>query len=243
MMDTLKATLWVYRIACKRSAELVRENWAVVFAPFAYSVFLSVAAVFLLPFAVVGWMLFLLAVDACLSSALHLIENIVNSRKANVNDFFKGFTVYLWEIVRISFILWIPMMVVRSVLAETPNGAVIYLFIQMALYIILNVVPELMYQSRASGIEILGASYQFIIENWPEWFAPNILIMLIGWGVMRILDPLATTFSTPVYVFVMVSFVGLFLTYLMIFRGLLFSELNGSNRRSRVYRHKANEPD
>ncbi len=243
MIDTIKATLWVYRIAFKRSAGLVAQNWAVIFAPFAYSVFLSGAAAFLLPFAVVGWMLFLLAVDACLSSGLHVIENIINSRKANVNDFFKGFTVYLWEIVRISFILWIPLMLISSILAETPNGPIIYLFVRIALYIVLNAVPELMYQSRASGIELLGASYQFIIENWPEWFAPNILILLLGWAAIRMLDPLVTTFSAPVYVFVMVSFVGLILTFLMIFRGLLFSELNGSNRRSRVYRYKANEPD
>ncbi len=240
-METIKATLWIYRIAVKRSAQLMRENWAVVFAPFAYSVFLSVAGIFLIPFGLVGGLLLLLASNACMSSGLHLLDNILNSRKADFNDFFKGFTVYLWEIVRIAFILWIPMMLVSSVLTPIPNGHIIVMFIQIALYIILNAVPELIYQSRASGIELLVASYYFIIENWPEWFAPNIIITFAGWALMQALNPLASVLAAPLHLFIIASLIGFFLTYLMIFRGLLFSELNGSNRRARVYRYKARD--
>ena len=238
-METIKATLWIYRIAFTRSGQLVRENWAVVFAPLAYSVFLSVAGIFLIPLGLVGGLLLLLASNACMSSGLHLVENILDSRKANVNDFLKGFTVYLWEIVRISFILWIPVMLVSSVLAPSPNSDVILRLIWIALYIILNAVPELIYQSRASGVEILVASYHFIIENWPEWFAPNIIITFAGWVLMQAFNPLASALSAPLYIFVIASIIGFFLTYLMIFRGLLFSDLNGSNRRSRVYRYQA----
>jgi len=235
-METIKATLWIYRIAFKRSAQLVRENWAVVFAPLAYIVFLSVAGIFLIPFGLVGGLLLLFASNACMSSGLHLLENILNSRKADFNDFLKGFTVYLWEIVRISFILWIPMMLVSSVLTPTPNGPIIIMFIQIAL-----AVPELIYQSRASGVELLVASYHFIIENWPEWFAPNIIITFAGWALMQALNPLASVLATPLHMFVIASLIGFFLTYLMIFRGLLFSELNGSNRRARIYRFKARD--
>jgi len=240
-METIKATLWIYRIAFTRSGQLVRENWAVVFAPLAYSVFLSVAAIFLIPLGLVGGLLLLLATNACMSSGLHLLENILNSKRADVNDFLKGFTVYLWEIVRISFILWIPMMLVSSVLVQTPNGSIIIMFIQIALYIIFNAVPELIYQSHASGVEILVASYHFIIENWPEWFAPNIIITIAGWAMMHALNPLARALSAPLYIFVIASLIGFFLTYLMIFRGLLYSELNGSNRRARIYRYKVHD--
>ncbi len=240
-METIKATLWIYRIAFTRSGQLVRENWAVVFAPLAYSVFLSVAGIFLIPFGLVGGLLLLLASNACMSSGLHLLENILNSRKADVNDFLKGFTVYLWEIVRISFILWIPMMLVSSAMVQTPNGDIIIMFIQIALYIILNAVPELIYQSRASGVELLVASYHFIIENWPEWFAPNIIITFAGWALMQALNPLASVLASPFHIVIIASLIGFFLTYLMIFRGLLFSELNGSNRRARVYRYKVHD--
>jgi hypothetical protein len=49
------------------------------------------------------------------------------------------------------------------------------------------------------------------------------------------------TASLPWFVdffFISAAF-GLFLTLLMIYRGLLFAELNGSTRRSRVFRYRA----
>jgi len=133
------------------------------------------------------------------------------------------------------------MMLVSSVLTPTPNGPIIIMFIEIALYIILNAVPELIYQSRASGVELLVASYHFIIENWPEWFAPNIIITFAGWALMQALNPLASVLAAPLHIVVIASPIGFFLTYLMMFRGLLFSELNGSNRRARIYRYKARD--
>ncbi|MEE9569624.1 MAG: hypothetical protein V3W37_09575, partial [Candidatus Binatia bacterium] len=182
--------------------------------------------------------LLLLVSNACLSSGLNLIENIVKGRKAVLNDFFRGFTVYLWDIVMISFILWIPMRVASAVLYSMPEGPLILLFIQITLYIILNAVPELIYQSQASGLELLAASYTFIIENWPEWFTPNLVITVVGITLMRVLGPMVSGLPFAIQIFLMTSVLGLFLTYLMIFRGILFSELDGSNRRSRVYRYK-----
>ncbi len=237
-MEIVKATLWIYRIALTRSVELVRENWGVVFAPLAYSIILSVAGVVLVRFGIIGGLLLLLVSNACLSSGLNLIENIVKGRKAVLNDFFRGFTVYLWDIVMISFILWIPMRVASAVLYSMPEGPLILLFIQITLYIILNAVPELIYQSQASGLELLAASYTFIIENWPEWFTPNLVITVVGITLMRVLGPMVSGLPFAIQIFLMTSVLGLFLTYLMIFRGILFSELDGSNRRSRVYRYK-----
>ena len=237
-MEIVKATLWIYRISLTRSVELVRENWGVVFAPLAYSIILSVAGAVLVRFGIIGGLLLLLTSNACLSSGLNLIENIVKGRKAVLNDFFRGFTVYLWDIVMISFILWIPMRVASEVLYSIPEGPLILLFIQITLYIILNAVPELIYQSQASGLELLTASYTFIIENWPEWFTPNLVITVVGIILMRVLGPLVSGLPYAIQIFLMTSVLGLFLTYLMIFRGILFSELDGSNRRSRVYRYK-----
>ncbi|MFQ5850284.1 MAG: hypothetical protein ACE5JU_06805 [Candidatus Binatia bacterium] len=237
-MEILKATLWIYRVALLRSAQLVAENWLVVLAPLAYGVILSVASVFFIPLGFMGGMLLVLTSNACMSSGLYLIENILKARKADFNDFIRGFTVYLWEIVRISFILWIPMMVASTVLYRIPNGPLILLFIQITLYVILNAVPELIYQSRVSGLELLAASYNFITENWPEWFTPNLFITVAGFSLVRVLSLIARALPVSVQIFALAFILGLFLTYLMIFRGILFSELNGSNRRGRVYRYK-----
>ena len=240
-METIKATLWIYRMTLDRSLALLRENWGVVFAPLGYSLILLVATVVFGTLGLIGGILLALTMDACMSSGLFLVENIINARRASLKDFARGFTIYLWDIVMVSFMLWVPMMMVSSALYPMPNGPLLVFFIRLTLYIILNAVPEIIYQTRASGLDLLVASYRFIVENWAEWFAPNVLITLAGFFLLRLLDPIVMALPLPMVIFVMALAFGLFLTYLMIFRGLLFSELNRSNRRARIYKYKVRE--
>lgn len=240
-MDLVKATLWIYGVALERSFRLLKDNWVVIFAPLAYGVVLLVATFAIAPLGLIGGILLALTMDACMSSGLYLVENIIKTNKASLRDFWRGFGVYLWDIVMISFILWIPMMVASSVLHTVPNGPLLMFFVQLTLYIILNAVPELMYQSHISGLELLAASYQFIVENWAEWFVPNLLITLGGFVLLHALRPFTVALPFSMVIFIMSLAYGVFLTYLMILRGLLFAELNGSNRRARVYRYKARE--
>ena len=235
----MQVTLWIYASALRRSWECVMKNWVVSFAPLVYAAGLSLVGSILGPFGIIGGVLFNLARLACISSGLCLIENMVRMGKADFNDFLRGFTVYLWELVQISFILWIPMRVLAMVLVSTPNGGLIYFLIQITLYIILNPVPEFIYQTRSSGIELLSASYNFIVENWIEWFLPNIIITVAGYFFLNFLGIL--TFGLPGFLqlFIIIFGFGLCLTYFMLFRGFLFAELHGTTRRSRVYRYNA----
>lgn len=237
-MEIIKATFWIYGTALTRSGELITRNWVVSFAPLAYGILLAIASFVFAPLGLVGGVLIALASHACVSSGLFLIENILKAGKSDFSDFLKGFTIYIWELVRVSFILWIPLMVASAALASVPNGGLILLFIQIAIYIVLNAVPELIYQTRTTGIELLSASYEFIIENWIEWFTPNLAITAAGYALLRFLDLLARFFPGPLQVFVIAFGLGLSLTYIMVFRGILFSQLHGSTRRNRVYRFK-----
>jgi hypothetical protein len=239
-METVKATLWLYRIALRRTAELLAGNWGIVFAPLAYSVILSVAAALLAPFGFIGGIVSTAATAACASSGLYVIENVLRGGKVTVGDFVQGFSVYLWEILGIAFILWIPMMLLSQVAYTTPQGPLIILLVRLLLYIILNPVPELIYQTRISGIALLSASYEFIVENWIEWFAPNLLIAAGAYWLMGWVDLPAAWVPSYVRFFFILAVFGIFVTFLMIIRGLLFSELNGTTRRSRLYRYRAN---
>jgi len=235
----MQVTLWMYAVALRRSWECVTKNWVVSFAPFVYAVGLSLVGSLLGPFGIIGGVLFNLAQLACISSGLFLIENMVRSGKTDFDDFLKGFTTYLWELVQISFILWIPMQVLAMVLVSTPNGALIYFLIKIILYILLNPVPEYIYQTRSSGIELLSTSYNFIVENWIEWFLPNIIITVVGYLLLNALG--VATLGLPGFIrlFIVNLGFGLCLTYFMLFRGFLFAELHGTTRRSRVYRYNA----
>ena len=143
-MKTLQITLWLYATAFKKAGECVGKNWVVSFAPVAYSLALTLIAILSAPLGIVGGFLYSLASSACASSALYLIKNMVESGRTNVNDFTSGFTVYIWDVVTIGFILWIPTQVAATGLAGVPNGWLILFLLKLVLYIILNAVPELM---------------------------------------------------------------------------------------------------
>ena len=167
------------------------------------------------------------------------VINLIDSGKANFNDFLNGFTVYIWDVITISFILWIPLRLAAMGLASVPNGALLYLLLTLGLYILLNAVPELIYQSRTSGLELIGASYNFIVENWLEWLIPNIMFAVGGYFLLDLFASLI--FGLPIYLelFLYALFLGLGLAYFMTFRGFLFAELYGTTRRSRLYRYNA----
>ena len=246
--------LWIYATALKRSWECVRRNWVVIFAPAVYGILLTVIASLVAPFGIIGGLLYSIAVQACLSSGLFLIKNMIESNKANINDFLNGFTVYLWKLLAIAFILWIPMRIAGTVLASVPSGAFIYLLIQLVLFILLNAVPELIYQTRTSGLELIGASYNFMVENWLVWLLAHLpvaalcvyyiwlwlIVMLdlphrgVGW-IQLLLSGLPRFAIDVLFSFLS----GLALTYFMTFRGFLFAQLYGTTRRSRLYRYKA----
>lgn len=116
----------MYATALKRSLECVRKNWVVSFAPVVYGIGLSIVGTLVAPLGIVGGFLYSLASSACASSALFLIKNMIESGKTDVNDFLNGFTVYLWEVIAIGFILWIPMWALSTGLASVPNGALIF---------------------------------------------------------------------------------------------------------------------
>src|SRR5437588_184855 len=92
--------------ALKRSLECVSKNWVVSFAPVVYGIGLSVVGTLVAPFGMIGGLLYSLASAGCASSALFLIKNMVESGKTDVRDFVNGFTVYIWEVITIGFILW-----------------------------------------------------------------------------------------------------------------------------------------
>jgi hypothetical protein len=238
-MEQIKAILWIYKTCLIRTVELVRSNLGIIFAPIAYGVLLSAAAVLVIPFGFVGGIVLGVVLAACASSGLYLIENVVRMGKATLQDFTRGFTVYIWDVLTIAFIFWIPMRLLAQFAFTTPNGPLLYLGAQILLYVIFNAVPELIYQGRVSGLALLSASYQFIVENWLEWLLPNVLVGAVGYLLRGFVYGLAAALPFFLQYFVIEAAFGLFLTFLMIFRGLLFSELNGTTRRSRVYRYKA----
>ena len=111
-------------MALKRALECVRKNLVVSFAPLVYSLLLSAAAIIALPLGLLGGFVLGLVAQACLSSGLFLVKNMIDSGKADVNDFARGFKVYIWELITISFMTVLVSVVNQMIANGEPIDAV-----------------------------------------------------------------------------------------------------------------------
>ena len=139
-----------YAAALRRSWDGVRKNWVVSFAPLAYSLGLSLVGAIVGALGIIGG-----SSRACKSSLRQLGALSHREHRARGESEFrrlhKGFHGNLSLGIgtsQIAFILWIPMRVLAMALESAPNGALVYGLIQIALYVLLNPVPEFIYQSR-----------------------------------------------------------------------------------------------
>jgi len=227
----LTITLALYRRTLRRAAELTLRNWPVLGSLFVYAAVMSAATVLAAALGIVGGFLLSLVWAACVGSFLSLVEMIVRSGRVTLDDFRRSAGVYIWDVVGVTFVLWIAFQLLTPALATIPQGRMLLLGLMLIVLVFFNAVPELIYLGRCSSLELLGESYAFIGENWIEWFP---LTVVLG-ALVLALDalPLAPLLEWP-----KLAAVALLVYYTMVVRGLLFLELHGSTRRSRAFRHR-----
>lgn len=231
-MSWLTITLALYRRALRRAAELTLRNWPVLGSLFVYAAVMSAATVLAAALGIVGGFLLSLVWAACVGSFLSLVEMIVRSGRVTLDDFRRSAGVYLWDVVGVTFVLWIAFQLLTPALATIPQGRMLLLGLMLIVLVFFNAVPELIYLGRCSSLELLGESYQFIADNWIEWFPPTLVAGAIFVVLMEL--PLAGAL-----VVVKWALVGLFVYFVMVLRGFLFEELQGSTRRSRAFRYRS----
>lgn len=230
-LETLAATLDIYRRAFRKAAVAAGGNWPVFASLFAYVFLFWGALPIIVRLGIVGGFLLSLLWSACMGSFLALVEVMVRGGRVTIEDFRTSFGRYLWDVVGISFLLWIFWTVATPALLTLPNGGVVVLAVQLILFVLLNAVPELIYLGHQTSLGLLGASYEFIAENWIEWFPPNVLLAV---GLVVILEmPLGGVLE-----YVRLVVLALYVYFAMAVRGFLFLELFESTRRSRVFRYR-----
>ncbi len=223
-------TLQIYRKVFARAAVLAAKNWPVLGSVFVYGAIQMVAARWCLPLGIAGGFALSLIEAACLSSFLYLVEMIVRTSKVTLDDFRRSFVPYLWDVVGIMFLFWI-FTLLRPAFMQLPQGEVILLFVYLAVFVLFNAVPELIYMGHYSAATLLSESYQFIAENWIEWFPASLLAA----GVLALVG------SVPVRgpaAYAQEAVLALLLYFTMVMRGLLFIELHGSTHRGRAFKYR-----
>ena len=262
-MSILTQTIQLYRDALRKTGQSFLRGWIVIVGVVLFGVGMVFATSLAAPLGLVGGFI-LGAVNALLIGAtLALISDaVLTPRQMHLQDVWESFGQHFWDVMGVGFVLWIPLMVLEKGMAANPNGAFFGAAIFFLLFVLLNPTPEVIYQVRhGSPLDVFRESYEFVIENWIEWFLPLAIVVAplglsffvaitgrLGRGAgLDFFQLLVFPFSlltawlgylglspqtASILVWVLTPPVAI---GMMFFRGHLFAALHGSSRRQRMF--------
>lgn len=186
------------------------------------------------PFGWLGGIAVGLVVDALGSCYLYFVGEVVANTRVTFGEFRKSVGAYFWSIMNLLFVWWIASWALDMVLEHNAQAEVIRSLWYLAAFVLLNAVPEVLYEKGTfGGLATIQRTMHFIHENWIEWFVPNILVGAGAWFLWTHL---------PLNPFGIVGFAlvgGALLHVLMVFRGHLFELLDGTSHRQRMFRYRS----
>ncbi|HEU4685973.1 MAG TPA: hypothetical protein VFS39_15815 [Nitrospira sp.] len=180
MPDFFTATWELYRAALQRTWQSLVRGWVIMIAVVAFVVVLTLAAQLAAPLGIAGGFL-LGAVNALLVGAtLSLIEQAVSyARTLTIRDVWDSFGHYFWDVISVGFVLWLPLMALDMGMQTNPYGQFLSYAVLLLMFLLLNPAPEVIYLRRHdSPLDVIKSAYEFVMENWIEWFLP-IAVLLI----------------------------------------------------------------
>ncbi|HLZ34464.1 MAG TPA: hypothetical protein VKP13_10635 [Nitrospira sp.] len=180
MANQFTATINLYRKALRKTWQSLLRGWITIVAVIGFVFLLMLAQQIAIPLGMAGGFL-LGAVNALLVGAtLSLIEQSISyARTLKIQDVFSSFGHYFWDVISVGFVLWLPLMALDMGTQANPDAVFLSYAVMLLIFILLNPAPEVIYQVRHdSPLDVFKSAYEFVIENWIEWFLP-IAVMLI----------------------------------------------------------------
>ncbi len=266
MQGFFHATVQLYQQSLLAALTSLRHSWILipVVIGFALGLVLITSAVGRL--GMIGGLILGAANALIIGATLSLTEEAIRGgRRLHWQDIPHSMGEYFWDVISVGFIVWFPLLFLEMGLQNNPYQPLIATAIFFLIFIILNPVPEIIYQSRkGSALEIIQESYEFILENWIEWFLP-VAIALAPFGLsfffqissqagrrggLDFWHLITLPFSilsqwlsllgiSPNTSFILVLILTPIATvFMLLFRGHLFSALHRSSRRQRMFQSR-----
>jgi hypothetical protein len=261
LTQDLIAIIGIYKESIKLSLSALSKSWQIIPATILAYFALILISQLVSGLGMAGGFITGLFYIAFLTFFYSWIKKAVNNESLRLNSL----TEFEWPlfsaIMSIGFILWILDMVVGP-FGKTSETAWIAACFSLGLFIVLNAIPEIIYIRNYESIPALKYSFNFIKDNWIEWFLP-MLALLAPLVISRPFSFLATLsginpFSAGAdpllparFIFTQLSIIiapslgnlGIIVAivvtiWFMLFRGILFTKLDGSSRRQRTYKSK-----
>ncbi len=259
----------LYRRTFLATIQSFRRCWMIAIVVAIYVIGWQVIMGLVRPLGMLGGLILGIVNAFIIGSLLALVEQSIHgARRISLSDIQGSIGQYFWDVIGLLFLLMVPVWLLEQGMQGNPNGRFITMAIFLLGFILLNPALEIIYQVRGnSPLEIIKESYEFVLENWIEWFVPIALILApLGFQIFFVLSsrigrgaglhfmelmfiPITVLNSWLQYFGVsegvsmvfLIVFVPPFAILMLMFRGHLFSALHGTTRRSRLFREKSSE--
>jgi hypothetical protein len=230
----------MYGSCLTRAAQGLLKNTWTVLLPMALMAGFGVLAGMLAGLGIVGSFLIPLVLAGVGSAYLYFVGEIVGRSQVRLSEFATALKAYFWSLINLMFVVWIVQLVLGLLLRGNPNAGVIGNLFSLACLVLLNPAPEIIYQvGTYGGIATVQRSVEFLQQSWIEWFLPMIVVGALYWfgwqGTWRFSATAGLGVVGPL-LFAVLG--GALFHYVMLFRGFLFQELNGSSHRQRMFKYR-----
>lgn len=268
MPEFVRATIQLYQQALRGTIKSLTRSWRLVAAVMLLALAMFAITGVATSFGFLGGFLLGAANAFSMGMFLALVEQAVMSTRTMVwTDIWNSAGQYFWDVITIGFMIFVPLQILELGMQAHPYGPAIVSGVFLLVFLLLNPVPEILYQHHYGGsLDTLKESYEFILENWIEWFLPLALVLapfgftfffmissqggrLIGLDFFQLLRlPFSILTSWFLYLGMSATFASVLVLLLtplgmvcmMLFRGHLFAGLHGSSRRQRLFQAKSN---
>jgi len=191
-----------------------------------------------------GGMVWFLAVAMVLSDYFYLIDLATKGYKTGWKDVKDGFMVFTRKMFNILFILWVVNFGVNLLILPLLPGflqVIVALLYWGGSLLLLNALPEVLYQKPHSDIEAIKYAWEFQKTNLAPWYVPNVIMIAMLFGGSLLIGPATALFSglpaalaSAGITVVLLILAQLAVGYMMLYRGLLFNKLDTTSRQRRL---------
>lgn len=267
MSELVRATLQLYHQALRATASSLTRNWLLIIAVIGLAILMFLITTVAMSLGMLGGFLLGAANAFAVGTMLALVEQaVLSTRPMTLADLQYAAGQYFWDVITIGFIVLVPLQFLEMGMQANPYGPAIVSGVFFLIFLLLNPVPEIIYQARlGSPLDSLKESYEFVLENWIEWFLPLAVILapfglsfffgissqggrLIGLDFLQLLGlPFAVLsqlfqilgLSSSLATIMVLLLTPIGVVAMMLFRGFLFKALHGSSRRQRQFRARS----
>lgn len=256
MNDTsllLRSTLKLYQRAAKTTVKSVRSQW---WLPLAHLVAAAVVGLVIgivaSLFGIVGSFAAGLALAFVVAAYLASLRAAVG--RESLSDIWHTSQALFFPVIHVLFMFFILDLLLGFV-AGGASGYWIRVCVGLLIAIFGNVLPELIYIRGSSGSDLFTDGFEFIVENWVEWFLPalpflglfflyfssNALLLLFTIFKVHPLEMIeililqvgSLLLLPQLWLYLVIG--GYIFYFIALFRAALFEELLYSSRRKRIY--------